>query len=84
MSELERCRRYVAKMPPAIQGQGGRGETWKAVLAVAGFQLANADAWTVACEYNARCLPPWPPRRICAHAQAEADGACRPGGIACT
>lgn len=64
MSELERCRRYVAKMPPAIQGQGGRGETWKAVLAVAGFQLANADAWAVACEYNARCLPPWPDQEL--------------------
>lgn len=59
MSELERCRKYVAKMPPAIQGQGGNDATWNAMLAVAGFALADEDAWAVACEYNSRCLPPW-------------------------
>lgn len=64
MSVLERCRKYVAKIPPAIQGQGGRGETWKAMLAVAGFPLAIADAWTVASEYNSRCLPPWPDQEL--------------------
>jgi len=59
MSEFERCRRYVAKMPPAIQWQGGNEATWNAMLAVAGFALADGDAWAVACEYNSRCLPPW-------------------------
>ncbi len=59
MSELERCRKYVAKMPPAIQGQGGNDATWNAMLAVAGFALSDGDAWAVACEYNSRCLPPW-------------------------
>ena len=64
MSELERCRKYVGKMPAAIQGQGGRGDTWQALLAVAGFSLSSGDAWAVATEYNARCLPPWPEKDL--------------------
>jgi hypothetical protein len=56
---LEDCRKYLARMPAAIQGQGGNDATWNAMLAIAGFSLAEADAWTAACEFNMRCLPPW-------------------------
>jgi len=56
---LADCRKYLARMPEAIQGQGGNDVTWDAMLAIAGFSLSEADAWTAACEYNSRCLPPW-------------------------
>lgn len=66
MSPLERCRKYLDKMEPAIQGQGGRQRTWNAMLAVAGFdpELTQAEAWGVALDYNARCVPPWSERDL--------------------
>ena len=64
MRTLDDCRKYLARMPAAIQGQAGRGDTWKAMLAVAGFSLPAADAWSAAWEYNSRCLPPWPEKDL--------------------
>jgi hypothetical protein len=54
-----RCRNYVAKMPPAISGQGGH----KATLAVAceafRFGLDRGQATQIMAEFNSRCDPPW-------------------------
>jgi hypothetical protein len=57
---LERCRKYVAKMPPAISGQHGHDATF-AVASVAyhGFALNESDALAILREFNQRCSPPW-------------------------
>lgn len=57
---LERARRYVAKMPAAVAGQGGHAATFRVALALAqGFALGDAEQWQVMIEYNARCVPRW-------------------------
>jgi len=62
---LEHARKYVAAMPPAIQGSAGSVAT----LAVArvlqnGFALQRSDVERLLGEYNQRCLPPWSEREL--------------------
>ena len=57
---LDRARNYLAKMPPAIAGQGGHNTTMDAaVVLVRGFALSKPDALELLQEYNSRCQPPW-------------------------
>ena len=59
-SFLDRARRYIAKCPAAISGQGGHNATFYiAALLVHGFALDEADALTLLREFNQRCSPPW-------------------------
>ncbi len=60
LTVIERARRYIAKCPPAISGQGGHDATFHvAAVLVHGFALGDADALAVLCEWNGSCLPPW-------------------------
>jgi len=64
MSVAERRKRaskYLAKMPPAIQGENGSGACFKAAIAmVRGFALPIDDALEILrTEYSPRCEPPW-------------------------
>jgi len=61
---IEKCRKYLSKIPGAIQGNGGRAQTWTAMIAIAGFDIGESDAWEIAQEYNTRCLPPWPEKDL--------------------
>lgn len=57
---FERARRYLAKCPPAISGQGGHDQTFHtACLLTNGFALSEADALQLLHEWNAGCQPPW-------------------------
>lgn len=57
---LALARAHLAKLPPAISGDGGSVTTFKAALALAwGFGLGDADALPLLQEYNAKCVPPW-------------------------
>lgn len=68
---VERARRYLAVLPPAIAGQHGDIETFRACCRlVRGFLLADADALALITEWNARCQPPWSEREL-------ADKICR-------
>jgi putative DNA primase/helicase len=59
-SIIARARAYIAKMPPAIQGQGGDAATFNvAIKLVHGFGLTEEEAKPLMLEYNARCIPPW-------------------------
>lgn len=61
MDTIERARRYLRKLPPAIAGSGGHDATFKAasVLAV-GFALDDVDALALLNEWNvSSCSPPW-------------------------
>jgi hypothetical protein len=56
----ERARRYLAAVPPAIQGQHGDLHTFRMCCRlVRGFALTNADAMRLLTEWNQRCQPPW-------------------------
>lgn len=57
---LDRARRYVAALPPAITGQHGDLHTFRVCCRlVRGFALADADALVLLRDWNARCEPPW-------------------------
>jgi hypothetical protein len=57
---IARARRYIAKSPPAISGQGGHNATFHiAALLVHGFGLGDDAALPLLREFNQRCLPPW-------------------------
>jgi len=60
LTPLERARRYTAKCPPAVSGQGGHNATFHvAAVLVHGFALGEADALALLREFNQRCQPPW-------------------------
>ncbi len=62
---IERARRYLAKMPVAISGQGGHIATFKAACAAAvGFDLNDDDALATLTDWNAACQPPWSEREL--------------------
>ena len=57
---LERARRYIAKCPPAVSGQGGHNATFHvAACLVHGFALGEPDAMGLLREWNRACVPPW-------------------------
>lgn len=58
---LERARRYLAQMPPAIAGSGGHVAAFRAAaVLVRGFELSVDDAVSLLREdYNPHCEPPW-------------------------
>lgn len=75
---IERARRYLAKMPPAISGQHGHDQTFAvACTLVQGFGLSVAEAAPLFAEYNTRCSPPWSEPDL-AHKLTDADRAAAP------
>ena len=75
---IERARRYLAKMPPAVSGQHGHDQTFSvACTLVQGFGLSVAEAGPLFAEYNTRCSPPWSERDL-AHKLTDADRAAPP------
>jgi hypothetical protein len=64
-SLIDRARKYLAKIEPAISGQHGHDATFKvACVLVWGFGLSPEDAFPFFAEYNARCIPPWSERDL--------------------
>jgi hypothetical protein len=62
---VDRARKYVATIPPAISGSGGHSATFLAAqILVRGFMLEPDDALALLCEFNERCLPPWTPNEL--------------------
>jgi hypothetical protein len=57
---VERARRYLASVPPAIAGQHGDVQTFRVCCRLTrGFALDDEQALLVLAEWNARCQPPW-------------------------
>src|SRR4051812_39673427 len=62
---IERARRYIAKCPPAISGQGGHNATFHVAAALGhGFALSDTDALALLSEFNRGCQPPWSPKEL--------------------
>ncbi len=58
---IARAKKYLAKMPPAVQGQDGSKACFNAACTlVRGFDLPLRTSFEMLKqEYNARCTPPW-------------------------
>ena len=64
-SVMERARKYVAKMPPAVSGQNGSAAAFRvACVLVLGFGLSLDEAKEVMLDWNQTCQPPWSEREI--------------------
>jgi archaellum biogenesis ATPase FlaH len=74
---VERSRRYLLKVPPAISGSNGHGMTFRAAcILVKGFGLDQGDALALMREWNQNCQPPWSERELVHKIQ---DAAKQPG-----
>ncbi len=61
----ERAARYLAKIPPAISGQGGHDATFHAACClVLGFALTPDQAFPLLAEWNVGCQPPWSEKEL--------------------
>jgi hypothetical protein len=62
---VERAKRYLTSVPPAIAGQHGDVHTFRVCCRlVRGFALDEDQALHVLSEWNARCDPPWSPAEL--------------------
>jgi RepB DNA-primase N-terminal domain len=60
LSVIERARRYVASVPPAISGRHGDVHTFRVCCRlIRGFALDDEQALHVLSAWNDRCQPPW-------------------------
>ena len=75
-NELERARRYIAAIPPAVAGNGGDVVTFRVCCRlVRGFALEDDDALNVLADWNGACVPPWSAEQL----RAKLDSARRYG-----
>jgi hypothetical protein len=57
---IERAKRYLASVPPAISGQHGDVQTFRVCCRLTrGFALDDEQALHALAAWNARCQPPW-------------------------
>lgn len=82
VARVERARKYLAKIPPAVSGDGGHTQTFNAVACVMfGFDLdADTTYSLIAADYNQRCDPPWNERELKHKIKSVADRCTRERG----
>lgn len=64
---MRRASAYLASIPPAISGSGGHSQTFAAARAIVAWidkGLPQHDGWSLLCEYNQRCDPPWSKKEL--------------------
>lgn len=62
---IERARKYLAKCPPSVSGQGGHNAAFRtACILILGFQLERQQALMLMQEWNQTCQPPWTEREL--------------------
>jgi hypothetical protein len=54
-----RAKQYLARMIPAIDGEGGSLQTFKACKVGVDFGVEEDEFWPLLLEFNQRCNPPW-------------------------
>lgn len=60
-----RAARYLDSIPPAVAGERGHSQTFKAALAVGpGFDLPRDTALHLLRTYSERCSPPWSEKEL--------------------
>jgi hypothetical protein len=59
-SRMERARRYIRQVPPAVAGQHGDVHTFRTCCRLTrGFALEDDQVLAVLTDWNAQCQPPW-------------------------
>jgi hypothetical protein len=73
---------YLAKLPPAIQGEGGSAATMRAARCMVwGFDLGEDDGLELLIEhYNPRCQPAWSERDLAKKCRDAMTGGREPRG----
>lgn len=72
-SVLERARKYLAKLPPAVSGKSGHNACFHAAcVLVLGFGLSENSALSLLREYNQVCQPPWSDKELLHKVQSAA------------
>jgi hypothetical protein len=72
MNTIDRARAYLAKLPPAIAGQGGHAATFTAACRLVEFGLSFEQAVPLLAEWNeTHCQPSWTEAELC-HKLADA------------
>jgi hypothetical protein len=62
---VERARRYLARVEPAVAGQHGDLHTFRVCCRIVrGFPLSEEEAMAVLTDWNSRCEPPWSEREL--------------------
>jgi RepB DNA-primase from phage plasmid len=62
---VERARRFLQRVEPAIAGQHGDLRTFRVCCRIVrGFALSDDEALDVLAEWNARCAPAWSEREL--------------------
>ena len=62
LAVIERARKYVARMPPAVSGQSGHNATFHVACVLAlGFGLGEGEALALLREHSETCQPPQVP-----------------------
>lgn len=57
---MDRARLYLAKVPPAVEGQNGSGGCFHAACVLRkGFELSLEQSLAVIHDWNQTCQPPW-------------------------
>jgi len=61
---IRRARAWLAKRPPAVEGEGGDQHTFESCIHVLGFGLDQTTAFVELWPWNLRCEPPWPEDKL--------------------
>lgn len=62
---LEQAIRYLNRINPAIQGQGGDTHTYNTILYLRDLGLNDGTSFSLMAEhFNSRCIPPWSQREL--------------------
>lgn len=78
MTPFERARAYLAKLDPAVSGQGGHNQTFTAACKLVEFGLSEEEAWELLWAFNLKCAPPWSERDL-RHKLRDAFKRAEPG-----
>ncbi len=62
---VERARRYVARIPGGVQGEHGSNPCYRAAcVLVHEYALSDTDSFNILYEYSQRCTPPWTEKEL--------------------
>lgn len=62
---IERARKYLLRIPPAVSGHRGHDVTFRAAcILVKGFSLQRNEALQLLTEWSQSCEPPWSQREL--------------------
>lgn len=72
---LYRARRWLAKVPGAVEGNGGDAKTYSTCCAlVQRFGLSEGEALSLLLEWNDSCSPPWSLRELTRKLRSAING----------